>query len=92
MCMPIQTEGSRGVGEKQAALKIRPVLLLEWRAPFSCQHNSLLESSHGTDLTCLRSCLGEGARALRGCFSCLPLKNLFAVFTASAVYVNKGLL
>lgn len=92
MCTPIQKEGSSGAGERQAVLEVGPILLLEWHAPFSRQHNSPLESSHGTDLTCLRSCLGEGARALRGCFGCLPLKNLFAVFTASAVYVNKGLL
>lgn len=60
MCMPIQTEGRHGVGEKQAALKFGPILSLEWQIPFSCQQNSLLESSHRTDLTCLCSCLGEG--------------------------------
>lgn len=34
----------------------------------------------------------QGACALQGCFGCLPSKNLFAVFTVSAVCVNKGLL
>lgn len=34
----------------------------------------------------------RGACALQGCFGWLPSKNLFAVFTVSAVCVNKGLL
>lgn len=34
----------------------------------------------------------RGACALQGCFGCLPSKNLFAVFSVSAVCVNKGLL
>lgn len=60
ICMPTQTEGRHRVREKQAALKFGPILLQEWQIPFSHQQNSLLESRHRTDLTCLCSCLGEG--------------------------------
>lgn len=80
MRMPIQTEGRRGVGEKQAALKIGPILLLEWHALFSCQHNSPLESSHGTDLTCLRSCLGEGGTCPAGMFRLPAVKKSVCCF------------
>lgn len=59
MCMPVQTEGKHRAGEKWH-WSLDPSLLLEWQIPFSCQQNSLLESSHRTDLTCLCSCLGEG--------------------------------
>lgn len=73
-------------------LKMDPSYYWNGQAWFSCQHNLLLERSHGADLTCLAFLPQWGACALRGCFGCLPLQNLFAVFTASAVYVNTRLL